>query len=327
MRTAVDETVFDGRFARAWTGLFMFGLFIVGLLLFAPQLLAAPKIVIHIAASHNPELNDAVVRELRSEMGPATRIKPFSTGQSLETAAGIRQLILTLGPAQFNDTSDSSLPDRIPIVALFITRRQYMQKASGHASTAIYYEPPLERQALLGTLIFPQTSRISILSSPDYHRDYGRLSKTLLRRGVTLQQFSVDNGNHLITTLDRALAFGDFLLGTPDPLIYNRSTIKHILLTTYRQGRVLIGPTQSYVGAGALASTYTTVTDFVRQAVAAVSVWQKTGKLPPPAFAHRYHVIVNRQVAQSLNILVPSDSDLERKLKVLEQKSSTEEKP
>lgn len=322
MRAACNKAAFDGRFARGWTGLFM-----LALLLLAQQLHAAPKLVIHIVGSHNPELNDAVVRELRAELGRDVSVKPFSPGQMLKTTHGVKQLILTLGPAQFNDTSDSPLPARIPIVALFITRRQYMQMASGHSSTAIYYEPPLERQALLGILIFPQTSRISILSSPDYHRDYGQLGKTLLERGVTLQQFSVDNGDRLITTLDRALAFGDFLLGTPDPLIYNRSTIKHILLTTYRQGRVLIGPTQSYVGAGALASTYTTVADFVRQAVAAVSVWQKTGKMPSPAFAHRFHVIVNRQVAQSLNILVPSNDDLERKLRALEQKSSAEDKP
>jgi len=299
---------------------------VLALFLSSQPLFAAPRLVIHLAGSSNPQLNDAVLHDLRNLLGSPAEVVPYHPGDAISDSGSGRHLILTLGPTQFGQANASLPPAHIPVLALFITRRQYRDTASSHPSSAIYYEPPLERQILLGSLIFPQTTRVAVLSSPDYHRDYSGLSRRLEKQGLSLQVFPVDNAGDLISTLDRALSYGQFLVGTPDPMIYNRSTIKHILLTTYRRGRVLIGPTQAYVRAGALASTYTSISDFVREAVKAIHRWQNTGKLPPPAYSQRFSILVNRQVARSLNILVPSRAELEKRLHALEQQSSTEGK-
>ncbi len=302
-------------------------MFLLALLLGSQSSFAASRLVVHLAGSGNPALNSAVLHDLKNQLGANVEVIPYHPGDTISDSAGHHQLVLTLGPTQLGQVSASPPPSGIPVVALFITRRQYQDTVTGHSSTAIYYEPPPERQVLLGSLIFPQTTRVAILSSPDYHRNYSSLRQRLKVRGLSLKVFPVDNVNDLISTLDRALDYGDFLLGTPDPMIYNRTTIKHILLTTYREGRVLIGPTQAYVKAGALASTYTSVSDFVREAIEAIHHWQRSGDLPPPAYSRRFSIIVNHQVARSLNILVPPQAKLKQQLHDLEQKASTEDKP
>ena len=110
-------------------------------------------------------------------------------------------------------------------------------------------------------------------------------------------------------------------------MVYNRATIKHILLTTYRQGRVLIGPSRAYVRAGALASTYTPIDDFAREAATLIRHWLENGVWPAPRYPEHFNIVVNRQVARSLNILVPKTDILESQLRALEAPPASEVSP
>ncbi|MBC7183743.1 MAG: ABC transporter substrate-binding protein, partial [Marinobacter sp.] len=121
----------------------------------------------------------------------------------------------------------------------------------------------------------------------------------------------------------RALDYGDFLLAAPDSAIYNPRTIKHILLTAYRRNKIVIGPTQAYVKAGALASSYAPFPEMARVASEFVATYFATGRLPPPAYPDEYKVEINKQVARSLNIPLPDREDIARK--VNQQLSNLEE--
>ncbi|WP_097461297.1 ABC transporter substrate-binding protein [Mangrovitalea sediminis] len=296
-------------------------------LLFSPQLYGQ-TLYLHLAGSSNLELNQAVFKSLGEALTGTATVVPYRSGTPINTNNGDKHIIVTLGPAELNAVLNQ-VDDKMPVLALFVTQQQYqtLQHDQAPRVSAIFYDPPLLRQALLGTLIFPQAQRISLLTSPGYGGDLEKLRNRLVKRGLAMQAFPVDTIRNLVRTLDRALVYGDFLLGTPDPKIYNRATIKHILLTTYRQSRVLIGPGRAYVRAGALASTYTTIPDFAAQAADMIRTWQRTGKLPAAAFADRYAVDVNRQVARSLNIIVPPTDTLEKELKALEKQAASEVSP
>lgn len=305
----------------------------IGRWLLAVWLLLSPfvhaqSLYVHLAGSSNPELNEAVFKYLGNALNGTAVIVPYHNDIPVAGKPDVQNIIVTLGPAELSAVLSRS-DSRVPVLALFVTQQQYqmLHHADAPPASAIFYDPPLLRQVLLGTLIFPQAQRISLLTSPTYTGDLEKLSRQLTKRGMTMQVFPVDSIDNLVPTLDRALAYGDFLLGTPDPKVYNRVTIKHILLTTYRQSRVLIGPGHAYVRAGALASTYTTIPDFAAQAADTIRTWAKNGKLPAPAFADRYSVDVNRQVARSLNIIVPPTDTLETELKALEKQAASEVSP
>lgn len=318
MPAAFQATINRNRIGR-W-------LLVVWLLL--SPLVHAQTLYVHLAGSSNAELNQAVFKYLGDALNNTAVIVPYRSDVPIVSKADVRNLVVTLGPAELSAVLSRD-DSQVPVLALFVTQQQYqiLHHEDRPQTSAIFYDPPLFRQVLLGTLIFPQAQRISLLTSPTYSGDLEKLRHQLDNRGMTMQVFPVDSIDNLVPTLDRALAYGDFLLGTPDPKVYNRVTIKHILLTTYRQSRVLIGPGHAYVRAGALASTYTTIPDFAAQAADTIRTWAKTGKLPAPAFADRYAIDVNRQVARSLNIIVPPTDTLETELKALEKQAASEVSP
>ncbi|WP_236744311.1 hypothetical protein [Marinobacter similis] len=124
--------------------------------------------------------------------------------------------------------------------------------------------------------------------------------------------FVVDNEDDLIPTLVRALGYGDFLLAAPDDAIYNPRTIKHILLTAYRRNKIVIGPSQAYVKAGSLASSYAPFAEMAALGANMIEQYFSAGELPAPSYPQIYRVEVNDQVARSMNIPLPERAFLSR---------------
>ena len=180
----------------------------------------------------------------------------------------------------------------------------FADRAPGRIS-GVLYDVPLLRQALTGKVILPQANTISILATTNSVELYEPLIDQLPAYGMKARIFVVDNAEDLIPTLVRALGYGDFLLAGPDDAIYNPRTIKHILLTAYRRNKIVIGPSQAYVKAGALASSYPPFTAMADLGADFIEQFLATGTFPEPAYSPVFRVEVNNQVARSLNIPVP----------------------
>jgi ABC-type uncharacterized transport system substrate-binding protein len=128
--------------------------------------------------------------------------------------------------------------------------------------------------------------------------------------GMEGRVFLVPSEGRLISTLIRALNYGDFVLAAPDSAIYNPRTIKHILLTAYRRNRIVIGPSQAYVKAGSLASSFTPLSAAVEMAAEYIRYFQETGEFPEPDYPADFGVEINHQVGRSLNIPLPERETL-----------------
>jgi ABC-type uncharacterized transport system substrate-binding protein len=107
-------------------------------------------------------------------------------------------------------------------------------------------------------------------------------------------------------------------MAIPDPLIYNRETAQPILLTSYRHQKPVFGYSQSYVRAGALAAVYSSAKQIAKQAVEITLKAQAAGALPPPQVPKYFSVMVNPQVARSLNIPLMDEEELQKKMLRLE---------
>jgi ABC-type uncharacterized transport system substrate-binding protein len=213
--------------------------------------------------------------------------------------------VIAIGPAAFSGLLDKEIT--APIIALLVEKQaieNYLDK-TGEQLTAVFYDVPLLRQALTGKAILPQATRVSMLATLDSADMYEPLIEQLPAYGLEGRVFIVSSDDQLIPSLNRALTYGDFVLAGLDDKIYNPRNIKHILLTAYRRNRILIGPSQAYVKAGALASSYAPFTTMAKQTADYLRAFFETGKLPAPAYPDEYRVEVNQQVARSLNIPLP----------------------
>jgi len=271
---------------------------------------AGPRTV-YLVGSGNTALDQHINSLFTNRLGAQLSLEPISIDQ----VAGLRDsLVITIGPTTFSEVRQEN--QNIPIISL-LTERNFLEdfaaRSPGQVS-GVFYNVPLIRQALTGKAILPQSTRIALLATPDSMELYEPLLEQLPAFGLSARVFLVDDRDSLIPTLVRALGYGDFLLAAPDSAIYNPRTIKHILLTAYRRNKIVIGPTQAYVKAGSLASSYAPFTEMVQLASEFVSSYLATGTLPPPAYPEEYNVEINKQVARSLNIPLPDREDIARKV-------------
>lgn len=267
--------------------------------------------VVYLEGTSNQAFNEHFIRLLKAELGEGVTIQPFQPNRARSTP-GIP--VITLGPDAFSVVRQES--NQSPILALLVDQSfigDYTNRSDLNIS-AIFYDAPLLRQALVGRVILPHATRVAVLAQPDQASRYDKLFEDLKQYDLEGRVFVVGGKDNLISTLVRALNYGDFLLAAPDDRIYNPRTIKHILLTAYRRNRLVIGPSQGYVKAGALASTYTPLASIAENAASYLRQFDEQGSFPPASYPDSFAVEINRQVARSLNIPVPAAGELEEQL-------------
>ena len=147
-------------------------------------------------APANVELNDAMFRFLQEQLGDSIRVMPLHSRNTATQPDPDRSVIVSLGPTRLRRAAND--PPDLPVLALFITAEQYDNLAhdSPARTSALYYDPPLLRQALLGKLIFPQAERLAVLSSPGYRDQFRALQPRLQRVQPATSAVPVGIGRH-----------------------------------------------------------------------------------------------------------------------------------
>lgn len=269
-----------------------------------------------VAGSDNTAFNLRFIDLLRQELGDNVQIMAFSPAGAAEYP---ESPVISLGNSALARAQQSA--DRPPTLALMVTAEQFSHYLDRDNKTvsAVYYDTPLVRQALLGKLILPQASRVALLAQQGYENRYDDLIQQLAGYDLKARVFTVRDEESLISTLSRALSYGDFLLAVPDPVIFNPQTIKHILLTAYRKNRVVIGPGRAFVRAGVLASTFPPLEAIAGSAAQQITHYQQFGEFLPAFYPTEFGVEINHQVANSLNVPIPDEDTLKDQLQQLLQ--------
>lgn len=257
---------------------------------------------VYISGSGNTALDQHMQALLEEQLGSGITLLPISDDQISMVE---ETPIISIGPAAFTRVRQANRS--APILAMLVEKSfidGFYALSPGQIS-GVLYDVPLLRQALTGRAILPHANKVSILATTDSVELYEPLLDQLPAHGMSARVFVVDTSEDLIPTLVRALGYGDFILAAPDDAIYNPRTIKHILLTAYRRNKIVIGPSQAYVKAGALASSYAPFPEMAGLGAKLIKEFLATGNFPPPAYSPVYRVEINAQVARSLNIPVP----------------------
>ena len=187
--------------------------------------------------------------------------------------------------------------------------QDFTRRATSHYYFAIVLDQPFHRQAHLIAALLPGKHDVGLLySSPP--NELTQLRDTLTTHGFNLHEQLVNPALPLAESLQNILHDSEMLLALPDAVVYNSSTIRNILLATYRSGVPVIGISAGYVKAGALCAVFSTPLQIAAQAATQIRRFGETHALPTVQYPQEFEVMVNEQVARSLGLQIKSAQEL-----------------
>ena len=199
------------------------------------------------------------------------------------------------------------LPDDAgtPVFAVRVPYRDLV-RTSDCRCTGVALEPDPADQLWLLRRLLPQARRVGVLLHPDNAWQEKRLDAAAASLALAIRYRQLESVDELSKALADILPRVDALMLMPDPRLFNASTAKLILLTSYRQDRPVLGPDQRFVSAGSLASVFVKETDQVESLANLIHRWRSSGVLPAPRFAGG-SVAINEHVARSYGVSLPEN--------------------
>ncbi|MDH4234205.1 MAG: hypothetical protein OEV15_03600 [Gallionella sp.] len=254
------------------------------------------------------QFSDSFIRALAASKAEVAVVESQVVGQVMgKPRAG---LIVAVG---MKATELAAAQTGTPVLAVMVPEPGYQEllaqdsrQKPARAISPIYLNQPWDRQIDLLQAALPERRRIGLLYSPGTRIDVEDLRKQIDKRGGLLVAQPVSSPDKLYPSLESVLGNSDVLLAVPDNAIYSSSNIRNTLLTIYRHGIPLVGISQSYVNAGALCAVFSTPDQIAEQASATIMSFLRNERLPDPQYPTDFTIAVNRQVARSLGIVLPS---------------------
>lgn len=272
-------------------------------------------IVISAQTQVNQEFIDTFKTELANNKNNNLKVKVVAMHETEKLiVAENSELVIALGVKALE--ASAKLKFTTPVLGVFTpipTFNSLLVKTKRDLGnfSAIVLDQPFWRQIFLMRSILPEAKKIGVLLGPTSSQFADAIKEEGEESGFSVMEENVFREPDLIPKLKDVLETSDVLMAVPDPMIYNRETAQPILLTSYRHQKPVIGYSQSYVRAGALAAVYSSSKQLARQAAEIALKSQKSPSLLPPPQAPKYFSIsVNYQVARSLNIKLKSDEEI-----------------
>lgn len=242
----------------------------------------------------------------------AIHYMPRSQLETHTSFAEDTQLIL-LGPKLLDwrlQLTQSAPPTLIMQVSRVQAHKRFSNRQPKHL-TFLWSDPPLDRQIALLKTMLPGVKHIGVLYGDHSEFLLKEIEQALQAEQLILHKYYWPN-SYDARSLANLLTQTDALLGVDDARIYNPTTIKSILLSSYARKQSLIGPTAAFIKAGSLASTYTDQDNWIntlqKLLQTPVNTW------PASLYPDGFKVIVNQQVARSLGIQKSRPSELTEQL-------------
>lgn len=214
-------------------------------------------------------------------------------------------IIVTLG----NKPAEYILRKKIkkPVISLLITERaiKLLNKtyAPKNTWTTISLNQPIKRQLLLIKHLLGDKNVIGTIFGPVSQKNREETKIVAKELSLKLVNENILITDQLISSLKNLTSKSDVILAIPDPVAFNKKTIRGILLLTYRKKIPIIGFSKSYVKAGALAAIYSSSEQISKQASEIINNFINTKLLTRKNHAPKYFsVAINKKMAHTFNI-------------------------
>jgi len=276
---------------------------------------AASQVII-VPSSDNTYFKQSI-ETLINNFDPETRFKVVMTNDlaNSDEAADGNNLYVTLGQSAAEAVNRLEHGPRS--INAYLTLEQ-SKRLNGNKRTAVLLDQPLHRYLAFCKLMLSIDS-IGIIEQRQVKLDKHQ-SRLMNKLGLKLNQYEVSPSNKLLPVLRRLLGQNGVLLMLPRQSIYNRDSLKGVLLTSYRNRKPAISYSPAHVKSGALASIYSSPTDIGRHLALLVNrqLQKSDDKTPAFEYARFYSITTNRKVARALGISLPTESELRSALDRLE---------
>lgn len=231
-----------------------------------------------------------------------------------DTAAAI----VAVGTAAAKRWAGSDEPRAVFATLLPSAGWESLMQGDPELRSALFLDQPLARQLALVRVLMPPLRELGVVYGPT---SVARRSEIL----AAAERFHLFiNAHHATSSADSDDAFlavlrrSEAVLALPDSAVFTRYNVQSLLLTSFRLRRPVIGFSESWVRAGALAAIHTTPAQLGTELAASISAWlPDRGPLPASSAPALYTLSVNRQVAFSLGMNLPPDAVLQQRLRSL----------
>ncbi|MBQ0721325.1 MAG: hypothetical protein KBT88_14155 [Gammaproteobacteria bacterium] len=182
---------------------------------------------------------------------------------------------------------------------------------------AVLIDQPLERPLALGQLLVPSAKRVGAVFGPVSVASKPQLISAAERRGIELIYADLASDDNPIVVLSPLVQKTDLFIAVADRAVFNKSVAKWLLYLSFRQKVSVIGFSQSYAKAGALAAVFSSPENIGRHGAELIGTLLAAEGEGAAArwrsyYPEYYTLEINREVARALNITVPELQTLYR---------------
>lgn len=206
---------------------------------------------------------------------------------------------------------------KIPVYFTLITSAKYeviKDDLRNHGSipagfSGLYIDHPTEKHLSFIHHALPEINEACMITS---HFHINKNTSYAIKLSLDI----INNKDNLHSRLSDILLQCDALLSSPDPVIYNKGSIRNILLTAYKHGTPVIGYSKALVKAGALMALYTSPEQLGTE-VGEILIGLSNSSLqslPEPKPPKYFSIEFNYWVAQALKLNLPDKQALIEKL-------------
>jgi len=233
-----------------------------------------------------------------------------------------QDLVISIGSQSTQLLLDEKI--ETPILSALIPRHIYLSLKKSHPDkknwSSLLINQPIDRQFHLITAILGKHKDTAVLLGP-YTKDLNKkLNKASDKASHKINIKEIKSSDQLTGSLDSLNHSVDVLLTLPDPVVYNKNTIREILLSAYRNKLPIIGFSRSYVKAGAIAAIYSKPEQISHQINNIVNDYFKTNRFQNKKYyPAEFSVALNKNIARSLGIKLASENAIIEQIKKTEK--------
>ena len=233
------------------------------------------------------------------------------TGNKTDSSANEQRIIITLGSKAFSKVWN--LVNNESIFSLLVSqekiRRVLAESKNTNKLSGLYLEQSIARQVELAQHLIPGIRSIGFLTTPDNKPALDRQLEAI-KSQLSFDIKQVNDQSSLASSLSYLVRNNELLIALSEPKIYNRSSLKNILLSSYRNNVPLIGLNKAFVDAGSLAAVYSDIEQFSKETTEIMSTASRSRSLPDINYSKYFNIAINQKVARSLGLYTQSESDI-----------------
>jgi len=289
---------------------------------------ADKNILIVFQKSHGfrQQLIDQLQKDLSRYHYQISNLELKTTGkissQNLSTISK-QQLLISIGSQTTKTLLEAKIDTPIlsALIPLHISKSLKKAHTNKNNWSCLLIDQPFDRQFYLISAVLGKNKNTGILLGPytaDLQKKLNAISNKTSHK-INIEK--VENSEQLSSSLKKLKRSSDVLLTLPDPTIYNKGTLRSILLLAYRNKLPIIGFSKAYVNAGAIAAIYSEPEQISKQVTQITnSYFIRSSFKKDRYYPNEFSVALNKNIAHSLGIKLSTNESIVKQIKKAESK-------